>query len=45
MELKKITKLVEKEHELIEEGHDVLKVRTGETDEEFNLRVEKYFNN
>ena len=39
------TKLVEKEHELIEEGHDVLKVRTGETDEEFNLRVEKYFNN
>lgn len=39
------TKLVEKEHKLIEEGHDVLKMRTGETDEEFNQRVEKYFDN
>ena len=37
------SKLFEKEHELIEEGHDVLKIRNGESDDEFNQRVEKYF--
>lgn len=37
------TKLVEKEHALIEEGHDVLKIRTGETEEDFRTRVDKYF--
>lgn len=39
------SKLVEKEHTLIEEGHDVLRVRTGETSEEYKQRVDKYFDN
>lgn len=38
------TKLTEKEHFLIEEGHDVLSVRIGETDKEYKLRVDNYFN-
>ena len=37
--------LVEKEHHLIEEGHDVLQVRTGESEEDYRERVEKYFCN
>lgn len=36
-------KLVEKEHQLIEEGHDILKVRTGESEEDYKERVDKYF--
>lgn len=36
-------KLVEKEHQLIKEGHDILKVRTGETEEDYKERVDKYF--
>lgn len=36
-------KLVEKEHQLIEEGHDILKVRTGESEDEYRDRVDKYF--
>lgn len=36
-------KLVEKEHQLIEEGHDILKVRTGESEEDYRKRVDKYF--
>lgn len=36
-------KLVEKEHQLIEEGHDILKVRTGESEEDYRERVDKYF--
>ncbi len=39
------TKLYEKEHALIEEGHDILKVRTGETEEDYNTRIQKYFDN
>ena len=35
--------LVEKEHHLIEEGHDVLQVRTGESEEDYRKRVDKYF--
>lgn len=38
-------KLVEKEHHLIEEGHDILQVRTGESEEDYRERVEKYFCN
>lgn len=37
------TKLTEKEHFLIEEGHDILTLRIGETDEEYKARIEKYF--
>lgn len=36
-------KLVEKEHQLIEEGHDFLKVRTGESEEDYRKRIDKYF--
>lgn len=36
-------KLVEKEHQLIEEGHDILKVRTGESEEDYRKRIDKYF--
>lgn len=36
-------KLVEKEHHLIEEGHDLLQVRTGESEEDYRKRVNKYF--
>lgn len=39
------TKLTEKEHFLIEEGHDILTVRFGETDEEYKSRIEYYFRN
>lgn len=37
------TKLYEQEHELIEEGHDVLEVRNHETDEQYKERVKDYF--
>lgn len=36
------SKLYEKEHHLIEEGHDILKVRNKESEEEYQKRVEEY---
>lgn len=38
------TKLYEQEHQLLEDGHDVLKVREHETDDEYQKRVDDYFN-
>ena len=38
------TKLMEQEHQLIEKGHDILKVRSNESKEEYNERVNDYFN-
>ena len=43
MDLYLHNKLVEKEHQLIEDGHEILKVRTGESEEDYRKRVDKYF--
>lgn len=36
-------KLIEKEHQLIKDGHDLLKVRTGESEDDYRKRIDKYF--
>ena len=38
------SKMVEKEHKLIAEGHDLLKLRNGESDDAYKQRLDKYFN-
>ena len=35
--------LVKKEHKLLEEGHDMLHIRTNETEDEYRMRMEQYF--
>lgn len=39
------SKMVDKEHILIEEGHDILSLREGETDDNYEERVSAYFKN
>lgn len=36
-------KMMEKEHNLLAEGHDVLEVKSGESDEEYQRRTQTYF--
>lgn len=36
-------KMMEKEHNLLAEGHDVLEVKDGESDEEYQRRTQTYF--
>ena len=36
-------KMMEKEHRLLAEGHDVLEVKSGESDEEYQRRTQAYF--
>ena len=36
-------KMMEKEHSLLAEGHDVLEVKSGESDEEYQRRTQAYF--
>ena len=38
-------KMMEKEHSLLAEGHDVLEVKNGESDEEYQRRTQAYFDN
>lgn len=38
-------KMMEKEHNLLAEGHDVLEVKSGESDEEYQRRTQAYFDN
>ena len=38
-------KMMEKEHSLLAEGHDVLEVKSGESDEEYQRRTQAYFDN
>lgn len=38
-------KMMEKEHSLLAEGHDVLEIKSGESDEEYQRRTQAYFDN
>ena len=45
MDLYLYGKMVEKEQQLIEDGHNVLQVRTGESDDEYSDRIKRYVEN
>lgn len=38
-------KMIEKEHQLVEQGHDILIVREGESDDDYAQRTQAYFDN